>query len=726
VDQIIELSRAGEAGIPLVGGKAYALSRLISAGFKVPGGLCITTEAFRLYLAKTRLSEKILLEINRKRYDQMRWEEMWDTALRIRNLLKNTPLPPAMEQDLAALIEERFRNRPVVVRSSSTIEDRREASHAGLHESYINIKGTDHVLDHVRLVWASLWSDASLLLSEETGLDAHSDAMAVVVQELVEGDRSGVIFTVDPSDTTRAVIESVHGLNKGLVDGDVEPDRWILRKSDGIILEHAEPVRDKAVILSGEGSGTVLKEDLIRTKPLSNADVEMVWRNGRGIENHFGEPQDVEWTFRKKELYILQARPITSIEEEPARGSKAWNLKLKGSFAHLEELRYRIETVHLPRMEAQARELAAAELPAMDDSRLAAEIRQRAMILERWTDIYWDEFIPMAHGVRLFGKVYNDVMGPEDPFEFVELLRQTPMLSTRRNAAMMVLANTVRNDPTLTSSLLEGKVPGRSTGFKKELDEFLNENGDLTWAGSRLAENREHFLKFLVNMARTLPQASDPETASPEIDDLAGKFIERYGDGSQREAERILSLGRASWRLRDDDNVYLGRIEGQLRSSAEEGLRRLAQKGDPVSVLTSPLQVADALEGRKQQQQWKEEKVLKGSRTERVAVRQIVGQPAGKGIARGMARVVTGFSDLATFRPGEVLVCDAIDPNMTLLVPMACAIVERRGGMLIHGAIIARESGIPCVNGVPDATTVIRTGDSVTVDGYLGLVVVHH
>ena len=69
--------------------------------------------------------------------------------------------------------------------------------------------------------------------------------------------------------------------------------------------------------------------------------------------------------------------------------------------------------------------------------------------------------------------------------------------------------------------------------------------------------------------------------------------------------------------------------------------------------------------------------------------------------------------------------CDAIDPNMTLIVPMASAIVERRGGMLIHGAIIARESGIPCVNGVPDATSLIHTGNSVTVDGYLGLVIVH-
>ncbi len=80
--------------------------------------------------------------------------------------------------------------------------------------------------------------------------------------------------------------------------------------------------------------------------------------------------------------------------------------------------------------------------------------------------------------------------------------------------------------------------------------------------------------------------------------------------------------------------------------------------------------------------------------------------------------------DLASFKAGEILVCDAADPNMTFIVPLAGGIVERRGGMLIHGAIIAREYGLPCVTGVPDATRLIRSGDMLTVDGYLGLVVI--
>ena len=104
--------------------------------------------------------------------------------------------------------------------------------------------------------------------------------------------------------------------------------------------------------------------------------------------------------------------------------------------------------------------------------------------------------------------------------------------------------------------------------------------------------------------------------------------------------------------------------------------------------------------------------------------RQLVGQPAGPGIAKGKARVIQQHSDLAEFKSGEVLICDAVDPNMTFVVPLASAVVERRGGMLIHGAIIAREYGLPCITGIPDATTLIKTGDEITVDGYLGLVTV--
>lgn len=106
--------------------------------------------------------------------------------------------------------------------------------------------------------------------------------------------------------------------------------------------------------------------------------------------------------------------------------------------------------------------------------------------------------------------------------------------------------------------------------------------------------------------------------------------------------------------------------------------------------------------------------------------RQLVGQPASQGVAIGKARVIRDDRDLFSFKSGEILVVDAVDPNMTFVVPLAAAIVERRGGMLIHGSIIAREDGIPCVTGVPNAVDVMNAGDLITVDGFLGIVTINH
>jgi pyruvate,water dikinase len=189
----------------------------------------------------------------------------------------------------------------------------------------------------------------------------------------------------------------------------------------------------------------------------------------------------------------------------------------------------------------------------------------------------------------------------------------------------------------------------------------------------------------------------------------------------QAEAAELLELARVSYRLRDDDNIHIGRIEAQLLAAVNEGRRRLedgpaaAEGRDALKAALEQTDVGSRMHPSPAPQR---------PQGDRVRPRQLVGQPAGQGVARGMARVIHEHADLADFSHGEVLVCDAVDPNMTFVVPLAAAVVERRGGMLIHGAIIAREYGLPCVTGIADAAAFIRTGDTLTVDGYLGIVTI--
>jgi len=255
-----------------------------------------------MYLDNTGLRGRILLELSRKLFEEMRWEEMWDLSEKIKHFFTLTPVPWEMERELEEEISRYFGKKAVAVRSSAPGEDTAKTSFAGVHASYVNIRGVRDILHHLRLVWASLWSDTALLYRKEMGLDVSSSSMAVLVQEIVEGRVSGVALGKNPDNGSESIIEAVYGLNSGLVDGTVEPDRWTLSRQTGDIKNHIPAERVKAVFAS-EG-GTELKsipESLQERPPLTSEEVLEVFELARKIESLLG---DVEWTFRGTTLYL--------------------------------------------------------------------------------------------------------------------------------------------------------------------------------------------------------------------------------------------------------------------------------------------------------------------------------------------------------------------------------------------------------------------------------------
>ncbi|MBN1556758.1 MAG: hypothetical protein JW951_01280, partial [Lentisphaerae bacterium] len=326
---------------------------------------------------------------------------------------------------------------------------------------------------------------------------------------------------------------------------------------------------------------------------------------------------------------------------------------------------------------------------------LAKEERRREALYNRWRDAYWADCIPFAHGMRLFGQYYNDVVQPRNPYAFMDLLSGSGMLSTARNRAMEDLAGMIRADPGLRAALQKGDTAELPAGFRQAVRRFAADYG--TVAGAADGCSRA-FLGFLLELADR--DAPEP-LAETGVDSLREAFFAAVPAAERPRAAEMLDLARASYRWRDDDNVYLAAVESQWRAARNEVRRRRGEPDEAPGPPPAARQPDDA---------------------SGVRPRQLVGQPAGPGLAAGTARVVAAEPDLLEFKRGEILVCDAISPAMTFVVPLAGAVVERRGGMLIHGAIIAREYGIPCVTGVPDAAARIRTGMRLTVDGYLGIV----
>ncbi|VBB44843.1 Pyruvate phosphate dikinase PEP/pyruvate-binding protein [uncultured Desulfatiglans sp.] len=693
-------------------------------GIRVPPAVCITVEAYRRYVAATGLADQIILDLYRKPFEEMRWEEIWDTALRIRNAFLKAPVPAELRTALLGEFESRFSTRPVSVRSSAPGEDSSKTSFAGLHESFVNIRGADAILAHVRLVWASLWSDRALLYRQEIGLDVRKSAMGVLVQEMIAGERSGIIFGRSPTDPDVSVIEAVYGLNAGLVDGTIEPDRWNLDRKTGRILAHVPVRREKAMRPAGDGVRIgPLPASLQKEPPLVAAELSEVYALCMRSEAVFQAPQDMEWTYRGKELHALQSRPITTALQAEPNDQRPWYLSLHQSFENLKVLRTKIEDELIPMMEQEARELAAMEFGALSNEDLADEIDRRHRIHLHWLDIYKRDCIPFAHGMRLFGQVYNDRMQPEDPFEFLKLLSGTGMVSTERNRMLEELADMIRHDRRLSACLETEPVEHCDQAFSEKFDALISQFGDVAWGENRFIQDAKDLVALLLEMGK--PSSETKAQEGKRIESLEEDFLSVFEEEQRSMALEILDIGRASYRLRDDDNIYLGKIEGQLLAAVGEGRSRLAKQPEAGVEGLARDQVPDALRG-KETIESRSKPTFEADREKRdsLAARQIVGQPAGPGIATGKARVVSSRSDLFSFKRGEILVCDAIDPGMTFVIPLASALVERRGGMLIHGAIIAREYGLPCVTGVPDATRWIRTGDVLTVDGYLGMVII--
>ncbi len=735
---LIPLHAPGVWDEQIVGGKAAKLAQLACADFEVPRGFCLTTWAYEAFVNDAGITAAIHMELGRKPLDDMRWEELWDAALRIRATFLAQPLSELLRQTVAEGLLSFDAATPLAVRSSAIGEDSAGCSFAGLHESITGVRGRRSVEDAVRLVWASLWSDAALLYRKELGLDPAHSRMAVIVQAMVSADCSGVAFARDPRDIRKehAVIESVPGPCSLLVDGLVDPDHWELdRKTHDII-----------AWLPGK------RGDAGQTAPLlETRDLKQILQTLLSVEQLFGWSPDMEWTGKSDSLTVLQARPITAAAPDED-DKRAWYLTLRPGDARLKELRERVVEQLIPQLQAAGQALATAELELLDDQQLADAIEKRSAVVTNWKKIYWGDFIPFAHGVRRLATYYNDAVQPEDSYEFVGLLRDQALVATQRNDAIGQLAHQLATNDLLRSAVerllaehagvlnwpifrdalmrIADGTEDFVRGFEAMNERFL----DIAYDQERLHDQPEPILWNLIELSQ-VPNRSlnDAPVTGDSATALEEQLLEAVGPQRRDEALEVIETGRVSWKLRDDDNLLVARLESQLLRALDVAGKRLryldrltgaghlneSHVESIVQALREPSAAPITLEP-----------TAKVPATESYCAppgetpRQLIGQPASPGVATGTVRCINGRSDLGKFRQGEVLVCDAIQPTMTHLVPLASAIVERRGGMLIHGAIIARELGIPCVNGVRNAADILKNGDIVTVDGHLGIVTV--
>jgi len=303
---------------PAVGGKGANLGELARIdGLRVPDGFCVTTGAYREITRDLRELDSLLDEL--AALDATARPAIHATSARIRRVIEQAPMPPAVASAIAEHIATLGEDTAYAVRSSATAEDLPSASFAGQQDTYLNVLGTESVLAHVRRCWASLFTDRAVTYRLHGGIDHRRVQMAVVIQRMVLPDVSGILFTADPLTSNRKVssIDASFGLGEALVSGLVNADTYRVR--DGAIIDRTIATK-KLEIVPIEGGGTSersLSPVRQHDPALTDAQIVELERLGRRIEAHFGRPQDIEWCLAAGELFIVQSRPITTLYPVP-------------------------------------------------------------------------------------------------------------------------------------------------------------------------------------------------------------------------------------------------------------------------------------------------------------------------------------------------------------------------------------------------------------------------
>jgi len=317
----------GKGDVGIVGGKGANLGELTSFGLPVPPGFCVTASGYTKFIKYAELDEvvKLLMEA----VDVEDVDELTNASKEIQTKIKEKEFDPELKEEILSAYREFSENiglkdPEVAVRSSATAEDLPDASFAGQQDTYLHISGEEELLSHIRDCFASLWTSRAIYYREKQNYDHFDVALSVVIQKMVNSEKSGVMFTANPinNSSDEMMINASYGLGEAVVSGIVTPDEYIIDKKTKKVIEKNISEKEYMVIKNENGVGTrtvnvkdILGEDAIKAEALSEDELNTLIERGLKVEKLYGSVQDTEWGFDKdtKEFYFLQSRPITTL-----------------------------------------------------------------------------------------------------------------------------------------------------------------------------------------------------------------------------------------------------------------------------------------------------------------------------------------------------------------------------------------------------------------------------
>ena len=310
---LIHLDQLGRNDVALAGGKAANLGELTRIeGVRVPPGFCVTTDAFARFMTTAGV-DQLLDRLSQTRPTDL--DEIRAVSGEIRSTIDRSAIPADVVASIRDVVDAADKRTAWAIRSSATAEDLPTASFAGQHDTFLNVVEPDDIIDRIRQCWASLFTERAVTYRQRNDIDHRGVSIAVIVQQMVIPDASGVMFTADPLTFDRELlaVESCVGLGEAFVSGLVNADRYKVRR--GAIVDKFVGTKRLAIQpMPGGGTGHQELDPVRQVRPaISDGEVLRLAALGRQIEAHFGCPQDIEWCLAHDDFQIVQSRPITTL-----------------------------------------------------------------------------------------------------------------------------------------------------------------------------------------------------------------------------------------------------------------------------------------------------------------------------------------------------------------------------------------------------------------------------
>lgn len=836
---IKHFSEIEEGDHALVGGKGLNLGKLTRAGFQVPQGFCITTDAYRR-------SVKNLSEQN---------------ASSVKEVTLETDLIEAIQT-----AHEELQTDTVAVRSSATAEDLETASFAGQQDSYLNVI-SDDLLEAVKACWASLWSDRAIAYRRTQSVNDEGLAMAVVVQEMFQSDVSGVLFTVSPFNENASIVESNWGLGESVVSGEITPDSFQISRETGEVLERTIAIKREMIISSGISDVSTEQQEI---PSLTDSQLEELTQLGMQVERLYEQPMDIEWALADAKFVLLQARPITTYQQEQVSQNGQEIAKLREH--EIEKLKSVTDTRGTIWSHHNLAEVLPAPLPMtwsimqrfmsgrgglgkayrdlgfrpskrVDKLGILDLICGRIYVnLNRESELFFEGF-PYAHDFdelkmnpqkamyaqatlnikhstftfwlklplyimrltkaemrlrkfresfdqelteEIFPKFQQDVLNEQNldytklsddelVTKFEEWCEKTLDVFAPKALIATVLAGFSLQrlevalqkcvDAKAAKNLVSSLISGNSGNLTVETNERLSQvgKGELTLSDflkdyghravnefelsqPRWREDTSYLEQIIASLSKDdggTPEKNQQFDRQIELQEKAQNDLNEILEkkkGVQKQVESELELTKRYMPYRETAKFYLmlgyeqirrTLVELDKRYKLNEGIFYLTPK--ELSQLINGKDFNDVITERKEQRELllqiplqdvifsdSLESIGTPSSTETADTYTGVGVSAG--VASGKARVLLNPSEIRPDERDYILVCPSTDPAWTPLFVHAAGLVMERGGLLSHGAVVAREYGVPAVANIINATENIVEGQMIQVDGKSGKV----